>query len=157
MATPVPYKRPTRATTPFTEFSKYENGRIRNFRFNTNALADFEQEAGMGFMLLMRQRAVFAAARAMLWAGLKHEDRTLTIDEVGELLDDYLSDSDFKRAEHNIDTIMMVAIKAASDQGAFGKPDEDKEARQFLAQGGTDPNGPAPVDPVLDPDKSSIN
>lgn len=112
--------KPKRMTTPFKEFSPYENGRIRNLKFDVNALADFEQEVGMGFAQLMRMRAIFGSARAMLWAGLKHEDRGLRIEDVGELMTEYLSDQAVPKGEHNIDALLMVAIDAAVKQGALG-------------------------------------
>lgn len=139
-----PYKKPARITTPFREFSPYENGRIRNLKFDVNALADFEQETGMGFAQLMRQRAVFASARAMLWAGLKHEDRGLRVEDVGNLLSDYMRDETVKHGEHTIDTILMVAIEAAVEQGALGRaqPNEsDAETETHPAlEGLTSPN-----------------
>lgn len=113
-----------KSTSPFNEFSKYENGKRRNLKFDVNALADFEQETGMGFGLLMKQRAVFASARAMLWAGLKHEDRALTIEDVGDLLGQYIKDEEAEN--QTINTILMVAITAAVDQGALGKLDVKK-------------------------------
>ncbi len=142
---PKPYKRPTRKSTPFTEFSAYENGRIRNLKFDVNALADFEQETGMGFAQLMRQRAVFASARAMLWAGLKHEDRALTVSEVGLLLSDYLTDEDVVAGTHSIDAILGVAVEAAVLQGALGRAtkaeaEDDAAAEQHPALEGLDPN-----------------
>ncbi len=119
-----PPKRAPRPSTPFIDFAPYEDGRKRNLRFDVNALADFEQETGMGFAQLMRQRAVFASARAMLWAGLKHEDRGLSIEGVGDLLSDYLKDPDVAKGEHTIDTILMVAIEAAVEHGALGRRDD---------------------------------
>src|SRR5687768_11197914 len=88
------YTRPERRTTPFEEFKTYEYNRPRSLKYDVNALADFEQETGMGFALMMNQRASFGATRAMLWAGLKHEDRALTIEDVGDLLSDYLMDEE---------------------------------------------------------------
>lgn len=125
-STTLPFKRPTRPTTPCKLFTPYENGRIRNFRFNVNSLADFEQEAGMGFAMLMKQRAMFATARAMLWAGLKHEDRGLTIEAIGELMSDYLMDESVPEGEHNIDELLSAAIVAARDQGALGRIKEEE-------------------------------
>lgn len=113
--------RVSRPTTRFTEFSPYENGRVRRLRFDVNALADFEQETGMGFAQLMKQRAVFASARAMIWAGLKHEDRALSIEGVGMFLSDYLTDESVEPGTHSIDSILMVAIEAAIEQGALGR------------------------------------
>lgn len=147
--------RDRRMTTPFKEFGPYEDGRIRSLRFDVNALADFEQETGMGFAQLMKQRAIFANARAMLWAGLKHEDRTLTIEAVGDLISDYLVDQDVPPGEHTIDTVLMVAFNAAIDQGALGlvrKTEEDEvvdQAKKEIAEG----DATKPVDPeVLPPE-----
>lgn len=119
-------KKLARMTTPFREFSSYEEGRVRNLKFDVNALADFEQETGMGFAQLMKQRAVFASARAMLWAGLKHEDRALTIEDVGNLLSDYLRDEEVGEHVHSIDAILMVTIEAAVEHGALGRRKDGK-------------------------------
>lgn len=126
----IPQAKPVPATTPFKEFEKYENGRKRRLRFDVNALADFEQETGMGFAQLMRQKAVFASARAFLWAGLKHEDRGLTIEACGDLIGEYLKDMDVPRGDHSIDTILTAAFQAAIDQGALGlvRKDEPDDA-----------------------------
>jgi hypothetical protein len=129
-----------RMTTPFKEFSPYEEGRNRSLRFDVNALADFEQETGMGFAQLMKQKAIFASARAMLWAGLKHEDRGISIDYVGDLLGEYITDEDVPPGEHTIDTILMVAFEAAIEQGALGlKKKDDAEAQTAAAVDETDP------------------
>jgi hypothetical protein len=139
-------KRPARMTTSFQEFAPYENGRVRNLKFDVNALADFEQEMGMGFATLMKQRAVFGCARAMLWAGLKHEDRGLQINDVGELLSDYLRDEDVPKGDHSIDSILMVAMAAAIEQGALGRYDTEEPVTSDEAPvvGGPDPNASAP-------------
>lgn len=131
-----PAKKLARPTTEFKDFSPYENGRVRRFKFDVNALADFEQETGMGFAQLMRQRAVFGSARAMIWAGLKHEDRALRIEDVGDLLTDYITDEQVKKGEHTIDTILMVAIAAAIEQGALGRRvDDEEDAEHNTASG----------------------
>jgi len=121
--------------TPFTLFEAVEAAipgtvvKKRTLRFDINALADFEQETGMGFGQLMATRAVFATARALLWAGLKHEDRTLTVEKVGTLLGKYV------QAGGRIDQALTVAFEAANEQGAFG----DNTAEEKPA----DPNAPA--------------
>lgn len=123
-------------TTPFTLFEGIESAkpgqvvRKRSLRYNINALADFEQETGMGFGQLMSTRAIFATARALLWAGLKHEDRTLTVDKVGDLLGQYV------QAGGAIDVALSSAFEAAKEQGAFGDQSKNTEAS-------SDPNAPA--------------
>lgn len=115
--------------TVFKEFEPYEGGRKRKLKFDVNALADFEQETGMGFAQLMKQRAIFASARAFLWAGLKHEDRGLMMEQVGTLIGQYLQDDTVARGEHTIDNLLTVAFQAAIDQGALGlqKVEEDED------------------------------
>lgn len=114
--------------TPFTLFEAVEAAtpgavvKKRTLRFDINALADFEQETGMGFGQLMATRAIFATARALLWAGLKHEDRTLTVEKVGTLL------GKFVMAGGRIDEALSAAFEAAKEQGAFGDQSEDKPA-----------------------------
>lgn len=120
--------------TPFTLFEAVEAAapgaviKKRTLRFDINALADFEQETGMGFGQLMSTRAVFATARALLWAGLKHEDRALTVEKVGSLLGKYV------QAGGQIDKALTAAFEAANEQGAFGDPKAEGEV--------ADPNAP---------------
>lgn len=106
----------------FELFKPYEGGRIRHLRYDFNALADFEQLVGMGFAQLMNMKAVFATTRAMLYAGLKHEDPGLTIEYVGELLGQFLQDG------HTVDEGLTAAFEAAISQGVLGKKKVEEEA-----------------------------
>lgn len=86
--------------------------RNRSLRYDLNAMADFEQTTGMGLPRLMATQAIFATARALLWAGLKHQDRGLTIDVVGSKIQEYTE------ADGEIDDILKVCVKACVDQKA---------------------------------------
>jgi hypothetical protein len=114
--------------TPFALFEKYEtnsktgHARKRFLKFDINALADFEQETGMGFGQLMSTKAVFATTRAMLWAGMKHEDRGLSVEEVGRLLGIYVKEGG------TIDVALKAAFESAAEQGALGKEISDRMA-----------------------------
>lgn len=148
----------TRMTTAFHKFEPYEKGRTRNFRFDINALADFEQLTGMGFGQLMQMRAIFATCRAMLYAGLKYEDRALTLEAVGDLIGEYINDPNITDA--SVDDLMTVAVEAAVDQGALGRA--PRESREKNARAGRPgpvavlPAGPAPapLQPLDDEPKS---
>lgn len=69
------------------------NGQERTIRFDYNALCSFEQATGKSFLkfvddlenqgLLSMQ---LSDLRALLWAGLLHEDEKLKIADVGNLL-----------------------------------------------------------------------
>lgn len=120
--------------TPFTLFESVEAAtpgavvKKRHLKFDINALADFEQEAGMGFGQLMATRAIFATTRALLWAGLKHEDRTLTVEKVGTLIGKFIQNGGA------VDACLTAAFQAAQEQGAFGSTKDAEEP--------TDPNAP---------------
>ena len=93
--------------------------------FDINALADFEQETGMGFGQLMSTKAMFATTRALMWAGLKHEDRGLTVEQVGVLLNRFV-----KEQGGDINQVLKEALKAATQQGALGKEAAEKAAER---------------------------
>jgi hypothetical protein len=121
---------------PFEKHPRTGQPKKRALKFDINALADFEQETGMGFGQLMHTKAVFATARALVWAGLKHEDRTLTVTDVGELLGAYIRDGG------DINEVLSTVFKAAAAQGAFGKEAADRQSDQ--ASDDAKPVGNAP-------------
>lgn len=147
---PVKAKKPTK--TRFTLFEKYEEDRKRSLRFDINALADFEQETGMGFAQLMQQKATFAAARALIWAGLKHEDRILSIESVGNLLWQYMKDPEAEDSR-SINDVLLVVLQAGIEQGAFGniKKDDKNEVEDVEDTEESKPvRGPDPNAKVLE-------
>jgi len=121
----------------FTLFEPFENGRRRTLRFDLNALADFEQEVGMGFPQLLMSKSVFAAARGLAWAGLKHEDRGLTIEKVGQLMQKLFETG------KDVSEVLRTCIEAAQEQGALrkAKPEEEDEYSTIDVQG----NAPKPL------------
>lgn len=65
--------------------------RPRHLRFDINAICDAEENLGLGFQtLLAPERVGLYTIRIMLWAGLKWEDRGLTKDQAGKLLEEYM-------------------------------------------------------------------
>lgn len=109
--------------TALTLFESFESGKKRFLRYDLNALSDFEQEVGMGFPQLMMSRAIFAATRAMLWSGLKWQDRTITVEGAGDLIQKYLDVVDGA----DVSDVLGACMKAAQDQGAIKKPKKDKD------------------------------
>lgn len=93
--------------------------RKRTMRFDINALADFEQEAGMGFGQLMSTKALFATARALAWAGMRHEDRGITVAAVGTKIQEYMAEGGA------VDEILTELFTIAQKQGAFGRMAEE--------------------------------
>jgi hypothetical protein len=111
-------------------------------------MADFEEKTGMGLAQLMSTSAVFATTRALLWAGLKHQDRALTIEYVGQLMQDYVADKG-----GNVNELLEACMDAAVKQKAIpglkkrgdGEGDEDpNEGLSPFRSGGTQ-TSPGPV------------
>lgn len=128
----------TSEVAPFKFFEDYEvnpkthQKRARALRYDLNALADFEQQVGMGFAQLMQMKAGFATVRAIAWAGLKWQDRGLTIERCGELVGHAVKNG------ASIDEILTVCIEAAVEQGALGRPREATESKELAAAADAD-------------------
>jgi len=66
--------------------------RERHLRYDINALADLEQVLGINLAQPVGLHQIgLNALRGFLWAGLKHEDPTLTLAGAGTLLQDHLA------------------------------------------------------------------
>jgi hypothetical protein len=72
----------------------------------------------------MQTKAIFATTRALLWAGLKHQDRGLTVDRIGDLIGAYIKQGG------DLTLALQAAFQAAVEQGALGSPDKDEETPQ---------------------------
>jgi hypothetical protein len=59
----------------------------RRLLFDLNAMAAYEKETGDNFLDLPKKAVSATLLRVVLWAGLIHEDKALTIDQVGAMLD----------------------------------------------------------------------
>lgn len=130
---------------PFTLFQTHGlETRTRSLRFDMNAMSDFEQLTGMGLAQLMSTHAVFAATRALLWAGLKHQDRGLTIDRIGNLMQDYIYDK-----SGTVDELLEACLIAAIEQKAI--PDTrlkaDEEEKKPSPNAPSSPTTGIPSDP----------
>lgn len=67
--------------------------RPRNLRFDINAFSDAEQAMGGSIFSVLADEAWalrFGVLRALLWAGLKHEDPALRQERVGALMQAHL-------------------------------------------------------------------
>lgn len=65
-----------------------ELDRPRHLRYDLSALADLEEKLGVdSIQQFFDQPLNFRAIRTMVWAGLVHEDDTLTESQVGRWID----------------------------------------------------------------------
>ncbi|MFW6079005.1 MAG: hypothetical protein ACODAE_05250 [Gemmatimonadota bacterium] len=67
-------------------------GETRRLRYDFNALCDLEDALGRPLSALSEDSAGFREIRAMLWAGLIHEDPDLTLRDAGALLGRHIED-----------------------------------------------------------------
>ena len=66
-----------------------ELDKARNLRYGINALVKVEELTGKNITKLDLDNISMKDLRAILFAGLYHEDKDLTPDKVGVLIDDY--------------------------------------------------------------------
>jgi len=95
-----------------------ELDRPRRIRFDTNALCDAEEALGVGIGAMMNQQMGFRAIRALLWAGLKWEDRGLTLERTGTLIQKYLENGgDLGALGETLTRALMVSGLFESSEG----------------------------------------
>ena len=73
------------------KYINIELDKPRRLRFDINAIADAEEELGTGIGKALQMRAGIREIRALLWAGLKWEERGLTLSRAGSILQGHLS------------------------------------------------------------------
>lgn len=92
-----------------------ELDRLREVKYDFNAIADIEEVSGKGIGFLLREENMgINTIRLLIWAGLKHEDKKLTRSEVGDLLTDYL------KAGGTWDELGKVISDAFEQSGIMG-------------------------------------
>jgi len=91
----------------------------RMLRFDYNAIADLQEQAGLSMADMMDESKLgFGTIRSFVWAGLKHEDPTMTTRKAGELIQGYLENGG------KIEQLMQKVVKAIMASGCFGNPDK---------------------------------
>jgi hypothetical protein len=87
----------------------------RNLRFDINAIADLEEVTGTSVQQLMDAKKIgFRIIRAMVWAGLKHEDSMLSLNDAGELVQKCIEGGG------SMNVIMEKVTKSIIASGLFG-------------------------------------
>lgn len=91
----------------------------RRLYFDHNAIADLEQAAGMGIGQLFQREMGFHAARLLLWAGLRHEMRGLTVDVAGQMISTYTRPLDERGNGKTFDDLQEALMTAVARSGLF--------------------------------------
>ena len=101
--------------------------RPRNLRFDINAFADAESLMGGSVLEILGNETGllrFSVQRALIWAGLKHEDPSLTPQKVGSLMQEHLTNghslTDLMKAVN--DGILASGLISESKKGDNDNP-----------------------------------
>lgn len=85
-------------------------------RYDFNAIADIEQQAGAGVGELFSEGKVgFNTIRLLLWGGLKWEDKGLTLQRAGMIVNEWIQQG------NEIEDLMEYVQEALEKSGLFGE------------------------------------
>ena len=71
------------------KFVPIQLDKVRNLRLGMTALIQLEKKLGRPMASIDYDKIKYEEIAAILWAALLHEDKSLTIDKVAELIDEY--------------------------------------------------------------------
>lgn len=89
----------------------------RILRYGINALAKIEDVTGKPLMHLDLNSVGIKDLLAIVYSGLYHEDKNLTIDEVGNLIDEY---SNLNEVAEAVGKALTLAFGEAKDKNPKG-------------------------------------
>ena len=107
----------------------------RRLRFDINALADVEQIGGHPLPQLLGVLG-FSTIRLLLWAGLRHEDRRLTVERVGDIMTAYL------QGGGALATLAERITDALEQSGVLGRAEGAQGNAPTTGEGATAPAAP---------------
>lgn len=93
----------------------------RNLRFDVNAISDFEDKTGKSVTSLGDETSGLSIMRSLLWAGLKHEDRGLTLERVGNIMGVYFDNGG------TIEDLSGIIVKALRQSEVLRGSDDGDE------------------------------
>lgn len=81
----------------------------RNLKFGMNALIELEQLLGKPLTAISEEMSM-SDLRAMFFVALKHEDKELTLEGTGDILDDIISELGMQEMSNKIGEALKKAI-----------------------------------------------
>jgi hypothetical protein len=95
------------------------NGLEYKLKYDINSISDLEDKIDKSINDLIQNIGI-SACRSLLWAGIKHSNKYLTLKDVGAMMNNHLKNGgDFKDLIPNI----VVALK---ESGILGKEEENQ-------------------------------
>jgi hypothetical protein len=111
--------------------------KVRTLKYDLNASAEFEDATGQSITEAFQSfddgtgkpKLSIKTIRALLWAGLLHEDENLTLRKAGELFDSYVQgDGLVEKLTFVFPTISEAFLEGFGDENAKKKFREAREA-----------------------------
>lgn len=101
-------------------------GKEYKLRYTFNSLADIEQQAGKSITRLFEAEDLgMNTIRLLLWGGLRHNDKGVTLDRVGMIIDSFLDEK--RDLEELMDVINDAISKSKLFENTQGESDEGNE------------------------------
>ena len=107
-------------------------GKERRLRYDINAAADMEELMGgksLLYVLSNPMAAGFSAIRILLWGGLKHAEKGLTLLRVGVMMQDYMESGG------SIEKLAEKLGEAVRKSKILGEEKTDKETEDESDEG----------------------
>lgn len=118
---------------PYYEFEVA--GQVKRMRFDFNAVSDLEDRFDMGIAEMMTERRVgFRIIRGLYWAGLKWQDKGLTMERAGNIVQTMI-----KEEGATFQDLMIPVKEAIERSGLFNKKGNSEGDEQ-------DPNESSPAE-----------
>ena len=95
-------------------YTPVELDKVRNFRYGMKAISIIEKKFKKPFAKVDFDNLTMEDTATIIWAGLVHEDKNLTVEKVMDLIDE----------KGNLQQVMQVMSEAMS--AAFGGKEEGK-------------------------------
>ncbi len=107
-------------------------GKVKRLRYDFNALADIEEKAGVGIgSLFNSERIGFSTIRLLIWGGLKHEDRGLTLERAGMLVKQMIDEGyDFESVAGLVNEALKVSGLFPDDTNPTSPPKQAAASRK---------------------------
>lgn len=100
-------------------------GKERSLRYSYNSVCAIEDAFGMGMeSIFSKEQVGFRTTRILLWGALKTSQRNITLDQAGDLIEEYM------REGNDIDSLASKCILAYKE--FLPNADEDIEDEQTI-------------------------
>lgn len=92
---------------------------LYDIEYHVNSVCDLEELTGKGIGEVMKM-PILSGFRALLWCGLIAHNKSLTFEQVGDLLEQYLSENGYETGKEKLNLALAEAISQAGFLAAQG-------------------------------------